>query len=91
MHATVAAASEIVRRQQRKRIIVAVVLVSVGIHVVAGIVAGIVIVARFLATPSAEFKVTKDIRIPAQDREHKLNSRQPVGIRDGRKVRYAAA
>ena len=40
---------------------------------IAGIVAGIVIVARYLAEPPAEFKVTKDIRLPAEEREHKMN------------------
>ena len=65
--------AEIVRVQNRRRIILTVVLVSVGIHVIAGIVAGIVIVARYLADPPAEFKVTKDIRIPAEEREHKMN------------------
>ena len=73
MSATVGSASEAFRKQQRKRIILAVVLASVGIHVIAAIVAGIVIVARFLAEPPAEFKVTKDIRIPVQDRDHKMN------------------
>jgi hypothetical protein len=73
MSATVASTSETLRRQQRKRIILIVVLASVGIHVIAGIVAGVVIVARFLSEPPAEFKVTKDIRIPVQDREHKMN------------------
>lgn len=73
MNATVASASEAFRKQQRKRIILAVVLASVGIHVIAAIVAGIVIVARFLTEPQAEFKVTKDIRIPVQDREHQMN------------------
>jgi hypothetical protein len=65
--------AEIVRVQNRRRIILTVVLVSVGIHVIAAIVAGIVIVARYLAEPPAEFKVTKDIRIPAQEREHTMN------------------
>jgi hypothetical protein len=32
-----------------------------------------VIVARYLAEPPAEFKVTKDIRIPAEERRHKMN------------------
>lgn len=64
---------EMVRGQNRRRIILTVVLVSVGIHVIAGIVAGIVIVARYLAEPPAEFKVTKDIRLPAEERQHKMN------------------
>ena len=73
MAAIVASDPEIVRQQQRRRIIFAVVLASVGIHVAAGIIAGIVIIARFFAEPSAEFTVTKDIRVPVQDREHKMN------------------
>lgn len=73
MSATVASASEIFRKQQRKRIIITVILASIGVHVIAGVVAGIVIVARFLTEPPAEFKVIKDIRIPVQDREHKMN------------------
>ena len=64
---------EIVRVQNRRRIILTVVVVSLGIHVIAGIIAGIVIVARYLAEPPVEFKVTKDIRLPAEEREHKMN------------------
>ena len=73
MTTIVASNPEIVRQQQRRRIIFAVVLASVGIHVAAGIIAGIVIIARFFAEPAAEFTVTKDIRVPVQDREHKMN------------------
>ena len=73
MTAIVASDPEVVRQQQRRRIIFAVVLASVGIHVAAGIIAGIVIIARFFAEPAAEFTVTKDIRVPVQDREHKMN------------------
>jgi hypothetical protein len=73
MSATAVSSPEILRKQQRKRLIFTVVLASIGIHVVAGIFAGIIIIARFLAEPSAEFTVTKDIRIPVQDREHKMN------------------
>ncbi len=61
------------RLQQRRRIILTVVLVSVGVHAIAAIVAGLVIVARFLAAPPAEFKVAKDLRLPAEEREHKMN------------------
>ncbi|MGB7837912.1 MAG: hypothetical protein WBL40_07355, partial [Terrimicrobiaceae bacterium] len=61
------------RLQERRRMILTVVLVSVGVHAIAAIVAGIVIVARYLAEPLAEFKVAKDIRLPAEEREHKMN------------------
>jgi hypothetical protein len=67
------AITEALRIQQRRRIILTVVLVSVGVHAVAAIVAGIVIVARFLAEPPAEFKVSKDVRLPAEEREHRMN------------------
>jgi hypothetical protein len=70
---TMPSSTKTVRLQRRKPIIFTVVLVSVGIHVIAAIVAGIVVVARFLTEPPAEFKVTKDIRIPAEEREHKMN------------------
>jgi len=56
-----------------RRLIITVVVISVGIHLVAGIIAGIVVVARYFATPPAEFKVVKDIRLPAQEREHSMN------------------
>ena len=73
MAAIVASNPEIVRQEQRRRIVLVVVLASVGIHVAAGIIAGLVIIARFLAEPAAEFTVTKDIRVPVQDREHSMN------------------
>jgi hypothetical protein len=73
MRGSAVSSREILRKQQRKRLVFTIVLASVGIHVVAAIFAGIIIIARFLAEPSAEFTVTKDIRIPVQDREHKMN------------------
>ncbi|HEY5706393.1 MAG TPA: hypothetical protein VIS96_12540 [Terrimicrobiaceae bacterium] len=68
-----AISSETVRLRHRRRIIMTVVLASIGIHVIAAVVAGIVIVARYLAEPPAEFKAAKDIRLPAEEREHKMN------------------
>ena len=56
-----------------RRIVIMVVLVSVGIHLLAAAIAGIVVVARYFSTPTAEFKVVRDIRIPAKQREHKMN------------------
>lgn len=61
------------QRRRLKRLIITIVLVSIGIHLVAGVVAGVVIVARYLTEPPAEFKVVKDIRLPAKQREHKMN------------------
>lgn len=56
-----------------KRVIILVVLVSLGIHLVAGVIAGVVVIARYFAEPPAEFKAVKDVRIPAQEREHRMN------------------
>ncbi len=57
----------------RRRLIITLILISVGIHVAAAIVAGIVVVARYFAEAPAEFKSTKDVRIPAKKREAKMN------------------
>lgn len=73
MSTTTAPITEAERKKRVRRLIITVVLVSIGIHVAAGLIAGVVIVARYLAEPPAEFKVVKDIRIPAQEREHKMN------------------
>jgi hypothetical protein len=56
-----------------KKLIITILLVSLGVHVAAGVIAGIVIVARYLTTPPAEFKAARDIRLPAKKREQKMN------------------
>jgi len=66
---------ELARRKRVRRLIITIVLISLGIHLVAGIVAGVVIIARYLIPPPAEFKVVKDIRIPAKQREHRMAMR----------------
>ena len=64
---------EIERKKRRRRVIVSVITISVAIHVVAGIIAGIVIVARYLTPPPAELKAVKTVQLAAQEREHKMN------------------
>ncbi|MFZ4597562.1 MAG: hypothetical protein ACOYNN_02875 [Terrimicrobiaceae bacterium] len=61
------------QKSRIRRLIITVIIVSVGIHLVAGLVAGAVIVARYLTAPPAEFKAARDIRLPAKQREHKMN------------------
>jgi len=56
-----------------KKIIITVLLISVGVHVAAGVIAGIVVVARYFAAPPAEFKAAKDVRLPAKKREQRMN------------------
>ena len=57
----------------RRRLVITIILISIGIHVAAGIVAGIIVVARYFAEAPAEFKTTRDVRIPAKKREAKMN------------------
>lgn len=63
------------RKKRRRRIIITIVLISIGIHLMAGLVAGVVVVARYLVQPPAEFKVVKDIRISAKKRQHQMAMR----------------
>ncbi len=64
---------ETARKTRRRKLVVTVILISLGVHIAAGIIAGAVIVARYFAAPPAEFKATRDIRVAAQEREHKMN------------------
>jgi hypothetical protein len=56
-----------------KKLIITILLVSLGVHIAAGVVAGIVVVARYFTTPPAEFKAARDIRLPAKKREQMMN------------------
>ncbi|GAB4165377.1 MAG: hypothetical protein Fur0032_02040 [Terrimicrobiaceae bacterium] len=60
-------------RRQRRRLILSIILIVIGIHVLAAIVATVVVVARYMMPPPAEFVVQKDIRLPAKEREHRMN------------------
>lgn len=64
---------EQVASQRRKRIIISVILVSVGIHFIGAILAGIWIVASYLLPTPATFEVKKEIRIAAEERQHRMN------------------
>ncbi len=56
-----------------RRLVITVLLISIGVHVGAGIIAGIIVVARYFTAPPAEFKAARDVRLPAKKREHKMN------------------
>lgn len=73
MTATLAPDTPASQKKRLRRLIITIILVSIGIHLVAGIVAGVVIVARYFSDPPAEFKAVRDIRLPAKQREHKMN------------------
>jgi len=60
-------------RQRRKRLIITVIVASVAVHFIAAIGAGIWIVARYFLPTPATFEVKKEIRIAAEEREHRMN------------------
>jgi len=65
--------AEAATRSRLKKLIITIVIISIAVHLVAGLIAGFWIVARYFSNPPAEFKVVKDIRLPAQEREHSMN------------------
>ncbi len=68
-----AATVEDVQKEQRKKITASVVSVSIIAHIVLGLGAGVFIVAQYFDPPPAVFEVKKDIRLPAQERQHRMN------------------
>ena len=64
---------QIAARQRRKRLIVTVIVASVAVHFIGATGAGIWIVARYFLPPTATFEVKKEIRIAAEEREHRMN------------------
>jgi hypothetical protein len=60
-------------RRRRRTIIVSVIVASIGIHFIAAILAGIWIVARYFLPTPATFEVKKEIRIAAEERQHRMN------------------
>jgi len=60
-------------RQRRRRIIISVIIASIAVHFIGAILAGIWIVARFILATPTTFEVKKQIRIAAEEREHRMN------------------
>ena len=58
---------------RRRKIIISVIVASIAVHFIAAILAGIWIVARYLLPTPATFEVKKEIRIAAEEREHRMN------------------
>jgi hypothetical protein len=60
-------------RLRRRRVIISVIVASIAVHFIAAILAGIWIVARYLLPTPATFEVKKEIRIAAEERQHRMN------------------
>lgn len=60
-------------KQRRRKIIVSVIVASIVVHFIGAILGGIWIVARYLLPTPATFEVKKEIRIAAEERQHRMN------------------
>lgn len=61
------------QRKRLRKMIITIILAVIALHIGAGVVAGILVVARYLLPPPATFEIQKDIRLPAKEREHRMN------------------
>jgi len=64
------------RKARFKKLFWTVFVAVIALHVVAGLIAGAIVVARILLKPEATFEAPKDVRMPAKEREQKLNMAQ---------------
>lgn len=69
------------RRKRIRRLVILILLISIGIHVVAGIGAGIWVIARYLTQPKAQFVVQKQVQMTPQDREHRMKMEEVTSLR----------
>lgn len=61
------------QKSKRRKLIITIILVVIGLHIAGGVLAGLFVVARYFMSPPAQFEVVRDIRLPAQQRQHKMN------------------
>lgn len=59
--------------QRRRQIIGSVIAGSIAVHIAGGLLAGIWVVAKYFTPPPAQFEVRKDLRIPPEERQNKMN------------------
>jgi hypothetical protein len=62
-----------IQKKRRRQLIISIIIGVIVLHVGAGVVAGIFVVAKYIFPPPANFVVKKDVRLPAKKREHKMN------------------
>lgn len=60
-------------RKRRWAMLGSILIGVIILHVAAGVVAGLFVVAKYIFPPPANFVVQRDIRLPAKKREHKMN------------------
>jgi len=57
---------------RRRALVVSILVGAIVLHVAAGVVAGIFVVAKYMFPEPATFEVKRDFRLPAKQREHKM-------------------
>jgi hypothetical protein len=60
-------------RKRRWAMLGSILIGVIILHIAAGVVAGLFVVAEYMFPPPANFVVQRDIRLPAKKREHKMN------------------
>lgn len=60
-------------RRRRRKVLLSIFLGVIALHAAAGFVAGAIVVAKYFFPPPATFEVKRDIRLPAKQREHRMN------------------
>lgn len=60
-------------KKRRRKLIISLVLIALGLHLLFALGAGIWVIAKYFIPPPAVFEVQRDIRLPAKQREHKMN------------------
>jgi hypothetical protein len=63
-------------RLRRRKIIISVIVASLAVHFLGALLAGLWIVARYLLPTPATFEVKREIRIAAEERQHRMNMDQ---------------
>ncbi|GEM_PF-669705 len=69
------------RRKRLRRLVTLVILISIGVHLVAGVGAGIWVIARYFSQPKAQFVAQKKVKLEPEDRQHRLQMEELSALR----------
>lgn len=72
-------------RKRLRRLIILTLLISIGIHFLAGMGAGIWVIARYFTQPKTQFVVAKKL-LPPTDRQHRLAIEEVTSLRPNFRV-----
>jgi len=64
---------DVLFKKRRRKLIISIIVGAVILHLIFGIFAGVWVVAKYFMPPPATFEIKKDIRLPAKQREHRMN------------------